>query len=100
MTGNPKREAEMQYGEQAKLRAHTGKEKKKKAETFKHHRLKETLLKVSDFLPSAFTMYIVLICWQSRLCRNTQMTFEFCFWLPTASLPPGSSSKLFQNLPT
>lgn len=29
MTGNPKREAEMKYGEQAKLRAHTGKEKKK-----------------------------------------------------------------------
>lgn len=31
MTGNPKREAEMQYGEQAKLRAHTGKEKKKES---------------------------------------------------------------------
>lgn len=82
MTGNPKREAEMQYGEQAKLRVHTGKtKKKKKAETFKHQRLKETLLKVSDFLPSAFTIYFVLICWQSRLCTNTQMTLEFCSWL-------------------
>lgn len=49
MTGNPKREAEIRYVQQA------SQEFAQEKETFKPHILKEPLSKVSHFLTSGFT---------------------------------------------